>query len=282
MKKSFLMKFATLAFAGAVALLGANVAAAGSFIITVEAPGVQNTTATFVNNNSGVQNFDSLGTGLHDGALTVNFGSDISGTYNNISIVERQFYGGAGTDGNFAAAGFNVPNDWSTYEDQLQDDGIYSLTNIVNNADGNNSGVNYFGLWISALDAANTITFCKDGDVIESFNTRDILSYVQTDPLYLINPNNGEFTGPNDNEYFVFVNFYGDVAFDEIQFKEDLTGKWLLSIFESDNHTLGVWREMGGDPIYPPAVVPEPASLVLFGTGLGILGLATWRKRMNK
>src|SRR5277367_4779679 len=92
--------------AGAGLALAASAASADTFLLTYEAPGVQNSTATF--SVSGVETFDSLATG-NDAPFTTDFGTGgaITGTYSGpdgVQINNADQYGGAGGVGKYAVA----------------------------------------------------------------------------------------------------------------------------------------------------------------------------------
>ncbi|MBC7634769.1 MAG: hypothetical protein H7251_04120, partial [Acetobacteraceae bacterium] len=106
-------------------------AAQAGFNVTVEAPGVLNSTASF--SSSGVETFDSQGTSA---SFTSIFGgSGITGTFNNAAISPANEYGGAGGFGNYV----------------VDANGTFTMTV--------DSAITYFGLWISALNSTNDLDF---------------------------------------------------------------------------------------------------------------------------
>jgi len=105
---------------------------------------------------------------------------------------------------------------------------------------------NYFGLYWGSIDTYNSITFFKGITQLLSFTGETVAQ----------NYANGNQTAPPSNTY---VNFYGLDAFDS--FKLASTSR----AFEVDNVAVGT------------APVPEPATMLLFGTGL--VGLAGFRRK---
>lgn len=178
----------------------------------------------------------------------------ITGVYSGaLSISNNHTWGGAGGTGNYATVTNNH----------------YTLTL---NTSGSVPGLNYFGLWFSALDAGNELQFFKGNTLIYSFTPALFSSLVGACPdasnAFCGNPNNSEDKG----EQFAFLNFFDTAGyFDRIVFTETGTAG-----FESDNHTVGYMN-----PINPTGTVigatPEPGSIVLLLTGL--LALVGFKSR---
>ncbi|MBU3620242.1 autotransporter domain-containing protein [Polynucleobacter sp. CS-Odin-A6] len=199
-------------------------ASADTFIATVESAGIQQSTSTF--SSAGMETFDArsvpnfstnFGTQLGTTPLT----AGISGSVSAGGLNSADLYGGAGGTGKYAFQG-----------------GTLSLS----------SPVNYFGLWISALDA-NTITFYSSpgGSSLYSFGTatmRDLVGSSSATNGYYGNPNYIQLGRPDrfsadGNEPFAFVNFYNTTGtFSYIT----LTGGG----FESDNWTVGTYTSISG------------------------------------
>lgn len=259
---------AGLALAGA-----ANAGAPFTVSYEGEAPGVQNTPATF--NVSGVKTFSSVPAG-YGRNFTTDFGAggQITGVYNGVQINNADQCGGAGGTGKYPVAFGYDP-----YELRL--------------STGLPGGVNYFGYWLSALDAGNLMTFFSGGTELFQFRPQDVLNAVNpsaTPGEYYGNPNPA-YKGQDGGEPFIFLNFYDTAgSFDKIVFQEYNSGGG----YESDNHTVGnLLIDPGlGTPVVltnsslPPvpvanvAGVPEPATWALMLIGVAGMG-ASLRRRQS-
>ncbi|MEI8022267.1 MAG: hypothetical protein WCH39_28915, partial [Schlesneria sp.] len=224
----------------AVLLLAAQSAHAG-LIETVEAAGIQTTTAS----NSTTIDFNKLSTG-YSNSLAVNVTSTLTATYSgNFSINAAGQYGGAvdpstGKDTNYFAV--------------TSGDVTLALS----------SAQAYFGLWISAADKFNQIAFYNGSTEIAALTgTGSFLSALPS--TYNGNPT-ADFKGQDSGEKFVFVNFYAQTAQDEFD-KIVLTNTpGSGTIFESDNHTFSTTLQApisGGTNLQGPSSVPEPSSFAL-------------------
>ncbi len=209
---------ATALIVGGVSGAAQN-AVAAAFVVSFEgeAAGVQNTTATF--STSGVETFNNLPTQTYPQSIATDFGtsgagSTINGTYTagsskGIQINSADQYGGAGGNSNYIVAFENTP---------------YSLT-LTSDISG---GVNYFGFWLSALDAGNFVTFYgAGGQKLFTFNPQDVINTVNNTAnpsLYYGNPNSA-FKGQDGGEPFIFVNFFDTTgSFSKISFSEQNSG----------------------------------------------------------
>ncbi len=229
-----------------------------------EAAGAQNTTTTF--SAVGVETFSGL-TPANDVEQTfaTNFGgsSVFSGTYTNAEIRDADQYGGAGGSGPYAVTFTNAG---------------YSL-DIASTLP---QGVNYFGYWLSALDAGNQVTFYSGNRKLFTFRPQDVINAVNataTPGDYYGNPN-AAFAGENTAEPYIFLNFYSNLRpFTRIEFSETPTGGG----YESDNHTVGRYLTKSGTliPLNESVVgdVPEPATWAMLIAGFGMVGASARRRR---
>jgi hypothetical protein len=235
MFKTIGMKFALFAVLGAAS---ASMLFADTMVVTYSPAKTQTpvapTTATFT---------PVISTGVATGSIT--------GVYaGKLSVSAANQYGGAGGTGDFAS----VSN------------GTYTL---MLSTSGSVPGVNYFGLWFSALDAGNKLTLKENGTTVYTFTPQLFSSLVGACPSgvnqFCGNPNSGQ----DSTEQFAFLNFYDmNGFFNEVDFTETSSAG-----FESDNHTVGYMN-----PVVPTGTVvgatPEPGSIVLLLTGcMALIGV---------
>lgn len=194
-----------LASAALIAALGTP--AMAGVVITLEAPGVSNTTQSFA--ESGVETFDNRATGANQ-SFTSNFGgtSGYTGDYSNVQILSNDSWGG-------------VEN--SQYAVSLGQGSSYTLEL--------NKSADYFGFYLLALSAGNKMEFFNGDTSVLSLGYNDLLSYLTPD--YMGSP----YPGQTGNEYFAFMNFNfdGGDSYNKIVFSNSGTDG-----FESDNHTIGI------------------------------------------
>jgi PEP-CTERM motif len=251
------MKSKLLGAAGLiVAVTVATAAKADTFFLNYEAPGVQNTTATF--SVSGVETFNSQPTGVGSGFTTdYGTGGAITGTYsgvNGVQINPADVYGGAEGTGNYIVAFGNTPYTLSLTADPIKDP----------------QGINYFGYWLSALDAGNQVVFLKNGNEVGALTPADVIAKLGTNGPYYGNPN-APFQGGDSGEPFAFINFYDlDGTFDQVVFTENPA----VGGYESDNHTVGFFTHVGG--------VPEPSTWAMLLLGFAGLGIASYRSSRQR
>ena len=184
-----------------VAVLAVLQPTSAAIVFSVEAPGIQQTSAAGVI----TETFDSLPLGPIG-----TYASPI-GTYRGGAVVASDAFGGANQT-EYAAIG--VQSGTASY------DLTFTSTRT------------YFGFYWSAGDATNGVDFFSGGNVLQTFTIADIAPLLSA--AHYANPNTGE----NESEPYVFVNFVSTnpaSSFDRITFR-NLSGG---SGFESDNHTIG-------------------------------------------
>ena len=244
------MKYWTVWVASLVTGLAVSTAArADTFLLNYEAPGVASATATF--SVMGVENFDG-----RSGPFSTDYGAAgaITGTYSGgLQILPADQYGGAGGVGKYIV---------------IFTGGSYQLM-LSNDPVKNPDGINYFGYWLSALDAGNQVVFKKAGVQVGALTPGDVLAQVAGQPAYFGNPNPG-FLGQNSGQPYAFINFYDmSGTFDEVDFSQNMIGG-----YKSDNHTVGFFTKIGG----VPSPVPEPSTWVMMGLGFAGLSFAAYRR----
>ncbi len=156
------------------------------------------------------------------------------------------------------------------YPEIFSSGGSYTL-NL--SASGTLPGVNYFGLWFSALDAGNLLQFYNGSTLVYSFTPADFITLVGacdgSNP-FCGNPNN---PGEDSGEQFAFLNFFDtDGYVTAIVFSESGGGG-----FESDNHTAGYL-----DPIHSSGTLiytPEPGSFGLLLIAAAAMAFRFRRRR---
>ena len=101
-----------------------------------------------------------------------------------------------------------------------------------------NTPQSYFGMWWSAGDAYNSLTFYSGTNVVASFTTSILTSLLSTNfngmPVMATN-GAGQNPGANSREKYAFINFYGlgGTTFDTI-----VASQGKSAAFESDNWTV--------------------------------------------
>jgi hypothetical protein len=232
---------------------------AASFSVTIENAGVQNANLSNLV-NAHVDTFDGETQGYSATGFQWNEGSINIGSYQNTLVMNADQYGGAGGKDKY----FDVDTNRSGNGQKV------STLNLK-------TPQSYFGLWWSAGDANNVMTFLSQGQTVFSMTTADVVSYIAKLPnksSYYGNPNS-TFKNQNTGEPYAFINIY-DVGgtFDQIQFTNvGGTG------FESDNHTIATgYKSITGDVV---TTVPESSS-VLGVFAIGFVGAASVLTRQVK
>jgi hypothetical protein len=163
----------------------------------------------------------------------------ITETYSSVQINHADQYGGAGGTSNYAVAFHGTP---------------YTLSL--------SAGVNYFGLWASAVDTTSTLTFYSNGIPVGVSDGAEWTAAVSHNRAYFGNPN-PPFLGDDPSEAFVFINFIDETgSFNSIGFSETSP----CCGFESDNQTIGHFS------------IPEPATGTLMLVGIAGTALAMRRR----
>jgi hypothetical protein len=250
--------FTLAALSAGLVLLSAAASVAGPISVTYEAAGVMAPVASSVCGTTagctvGYETFSYISPGTAS-SYTSNFSSGTgiasaySGIYSPIQVNAADQYGGAGGTGNYDVV-FGTSN---------------TLT-IARTATG--GGVNYFGAWISALDAGNQLQFFDaNNTLIYTFTSQNLIDALgscasgHAGNAYCGNPSTSYYN--DSGELFAYVNFYDTVGtFSKIIFTQTGGGG-----FESDNHAVAYNSKL--------TATPEPSSITLMGLGLAGLFLA--------
>ena len=171
------------------------------------------------------------------------------GTFDQLYIKSADAYGGAADATN--------PNG-SRYSVQGAGTPVTSTTLQLDIASS------YFGMWWSAGDPRNVLTFFSGDTLVGSFTTSSLLNPLPSS--YYGNPLNRT---TNSSEPYAFINFYGDemTSWDRIVFTND--GR---SGFESDNYTsrVAAWKpeEDGALAGVPVAIVSGTTTTVVTAESL--------------
>jgi hypothetical protein len=253
-------------------------AAATDIIMTYGSPGASDSTVA----NSSVFNFDNLTLGVQNNVVWSGVG-----TYDSLSIVAANQYGGAADAANPNGSPYAVQSTSASLG------GVSSTTLSLN------ASAAYFGMWWSAGDAANTLTFYSGGNQIAQFTVANLMSALPG--TYLGNPTPGSNYGSDSSEPFAFINFYG---YDGTTFDKIVVSNNNNSGFEYDNDTVrnGAYGTDAGDlstlpgvpveyivdngpatvygPGTPPIPVPEPMAVSLLAVA-GAAGLMKLRSRQR-
>jgi hypothetical protein len=182
------------------------------------------------------------------GANNFPTGDSISGTYSGqIAYTTTNQYGGVP-----GSAGYPTASGVSTYTVKYASQGI--------------PGINYLGVWISALDQYNDFALLMSDGTSYDFSAATIKTFIDASPLksqYYGNPTPGQL-GADSSEPFAYLNFYVTGSY-FTQMKFVNTGS---TGFESSNHAAGYFSPltMTGSSLTTYSVaVPEPSAVLLLG-----------------
>lgn len=166
------------------------------------------------------------------------------GTYDDVAIINANKYGGADGTGKYLVQSTSVPPG-----------GAVPTTTLTLNTPSS-----YFGLWWSAGDPANRLTFYNGASLVADFTTATLVNVLPNS--YKGNPTT-PFLDQNPGEKYAFFNIYGQdgATWDKIIF-----GNANPSGFESDNHTTRVeaWGTLPGES------GPEPGVAVMKVEGTNV------------
>jgi hypothetical protein len=214
---------------------GASVPASAAVIASVSAAG--QATASLSGYNFYMDNLNSSANGLQNLSFA---GSSITGTALNgwVNVGSANVYGGAGGTGQFGT---------------VYGDTTYQLS----------QGVNYFGLWGSALDGNNTVQIYNNETLLGTYALQSLLQNSSGfNNGYYGNP----FGGGNGGELYAFFNFQSDTAFNRVTLLQNGGGG-----FEFDNMTVGLKSAA--------ITAPEPGTWAMLLLGFGAIG---WQIRQRR
>ena len=207
-------------------------AAIGDLVFTIEAPGVQESQVSCLDQNDNdvlvVENFDSFGSEQSLSTYSSTIGTyDRAGTQDFL-IRGADAFGGAGVAGT-PATGYYITTDTGE---------AYELTLA--------QPAGYVGFWWSAGNGNNEITVNMSDGTSQTFSTQSILDssslqgtsgVVPGGDGHFGNPNGTDPSFDNEDEVYAFVNIFSTNAsalITSIVFSEVPGG---VGRFESDNHT---------------------------------------------
>jgi hypothetical protein len=264
--------FSAMTPANAAVVAGGS--AANPFVVTVEAPGVQQS-QLLTNSNYGakdvyVDNFNTAPTGNSSSlAFTgISTSGDVKnlGTFQDAYIHSADVYGGADGTGNY----FDV--------DKARSGGVQSSTLTLTTPE------RYFGMWWSAGDSYNTLSFYNGDNLLQTFTTKDVVDFISGPPVqtgYNGNPNSN-YKGQDSTEPFAYLNFFLNPNDPTATFNKIVFSNAGGTGFESDNFTVASqYSNISGTNITQKT--PESSSVLgMIVTGfVGISSIITRRKNRN-
>ena len=234
--------------AGVAGVLALTSAQANLIMTYAEQPGVQVSTVTGIT----MLNFDSLPTGK----LSKNVDFLGAGTIDKVYVIPANQYGGA--------ADAAYPNG-SPYAVESSSSGLGA--NVTTTLTWNQPSA-YFGMWWSAGDPNNYLSFYSGTNLLAQFDTKWLDQKVGK--TYYGDPVPGTNHGKDSGEAFAFINFY---AVDGAKFDKIVLSNPGSSGFESDNWTVraGAYGTQAGDGSTLPGVPVESVN----GTNATVYGSGT-------
>jgi outer membrane autotransporter protein len=216
---------------------------AQAFTVTIEEPGVQQSSlstnpAAFGATNVIVETFDELKAGFVSKPVPFAGGHSSLGSYDHLLVRSADAFGGAGGKGTYMSVNSSL------------NAGSNPTTLVLATPQ------RYFGLWWSAGDPNNVLSFYSGNTLLETFRTSDVINFINAQAnktAFFGNPNSGQ----NKGEPYAFLNFYVDpsnpgLTFDRIVFSSANRG----SGFELDNHTIATfYTDVSGMDISPDTPV---------------------------
>jgi hypothetical protein len=201
-------------------------------------------------------------------------GYGITGTYTGALLNQGgNQYGGSFNTGTGTLNSYPDASGTSAYSLNLAPSGV--------------PGINYFGVWITAMDATNKLVLHLSDGSTYSFVSSNLKSYINqasNKDAYYGNPNPvaSGVNGMDDGEPFAYVNFFDTDSF--------ITGvdftNTSSSGFESSNDAAGYYNPLNlnvGTLIASDSPIPEASSVTLLAAGLSMPGLyRPWSGKRNR
>ena len=274
----------------------AQVARAGPITPTYLSAGVQTPNFPAACGNSascfyGTENFSSW----QGGKFTSNFNTGTS-NFNTTSFIRGTYSANGSPNWVKAPADqYGGTNGTLPYPELFSRNAPVGAYKIDFTKSSNIPGINYFGIWISALDQFNNIQFYNQGKLLYSFGSTDLqaaLGACSVLNAYCGNPTT-PFRGQNSGELYAYVNFFSTAGYFDQVVLYNPNG----SGFESSNHSVAYISSIvaSGTTFSAPdrlpsaavstqlaVLVPEPATGVLVISALTVLLFRHRRRRAGQ